>query len=462
MNLLEKNSAQNTLLHVAAYAGRVEFVQEFLNEGLDINVRGSRRRTPLHMACQQGHKALAKFLIQSGADVNLTDAQGKTAYDVTTNIALRQDLLTFMYPRGAAVNGSGGSGHVIDKSRMTPQAMKLMQGKTEVGFTLGDNAIRPDGFVSSANNADLQRKYGHSNVYTDEVAMTTAPPTGTTPTKSNKSIGGKQVVGGGGLYVDSFFGGGTNTTSSSYSRPVPVQQHRPATSIGFSTPPSVFSGNSSSGFTGQSSTGFTGQSSTGFTGQSSTGFTGQSSSGFTGQSSSGFTGQSSSGFTGQSSSGFTGQPQTKPQTKPQTTPQTITPQITTTRRTSIPAPTFSSSTTNTSVPAPTFSSTVPSTTTSQAPTFTGVQQQQSQIPAPTFSSQPRRVVQTQIPAPTFGAPTNNTRAPPTTMSNGYQNNNHLTSPQQNRSFGFGAPIHQQNRKTSPLRSPQGSVGFFSN
>ena len=457
MNLLEKNSAQNTLLHVAAYAGRIEYVQEFLNEGLDINVRGSRRRTPLHMACQQGHKALAKFLIQSGADVNLTDAQGKTAYDVTTNIALRQDLLTFMYPRGATSNGSGGSSHVIDKSRMTPQAMKLMQGKTEVGFTLGDNAIRPDGFVSSANNADLQKKYGHSNVYTDEVAMTTAPPTGMTPSKSNKPIGGKQVVGGGGLYVDSFFGGGTNAKSASYSRPAPVQQHRPATSIGFSTP--------SSGFTGQSSTtGFTGQSSTtGFTGQSSTtGFTGQSSTtGFTGQSSTGFTGQSSSGFTGQKSSGFTGQPQTKPQTiTPQTiTPQTITPKIKTTRRTSIPAPTlFASSTTNTSIPAPTFSSTVPSTTTSQAPTFTGVQQQQQQ---PTFSNQPRRAVQAQIPAPTFGASTNNTRAP-LTMSNGYQNNNHLTSPQQNRSFGFGAPIHQQNRKTSPLRSPQGSVGFFSN
>ena len=54
VNVMEKNSAQNTLLHVAAYAGRIEYVQEFLREGLDVNVRGSRRRTPLHMACQQG------------------------------------------------------------------------------------------------------------------------------------------------------------------------------------------------------------------------------------------------------------------------------------------------------------------------------------------------------------------------------------------------------------------------
>ena len=89
-------------------------------------------------------------MIDSGADVHLTDAQGKTAYDVTTNIALRQDLLKYMYPRGGASNGTPAT-PVIDKSRMTPQAMKLMQGKTEVGFTLGDNAIRPDGFVSSAN-----------------------------------------------------------------------------------------------------------------------------------------------------------------------------------------------------------------------------------------------------------------------------------------------------------------------
>ena len=56
VNLLEKNSAQNTLLHVAAYSGRIEYVQECLNEGLDINLRGNRRRTPLHMACQQGKK----------------------------------------------------------------------------------------------------------------------------------------------------------------------------------------------------------------------------------------------------------------------------------------------------------------------------------------------------------------------------------------------------------------------
>lgn len=173
-------------------------------------------RTPLHMAASRGHKRVVEFLIENGADVTIKDTKGMNSYDAAAgHIGLRQYLLKYLFPRSGKSdvadqpsNGTTTSTTVSTTPTSnnvhgsTPSNMKVMKGKTEVGFTLSEGAIKPDGFVSSANNAELQKKYGHQNVYTDEIGMTTAPPTNVTP--KTKHVMSHTT---GSLYVDSFFGG---------------------------------------------------------------------------------------------------------------------------------------------------------------------------------------------------------------------------------------------------------------
>jgi len=188
---LHTSTQGNSFLHIAAYNGHLAIVQDLLAAGLGINSPGRGKRTALHFAASQGHSKVVEYLVESGADVTLKDAQRKNAYDIASNLALRQYLLTYLFPRTAAPEPSA----TLQQGAVQTGLSTMMEGQTQLGYSLAEGAIKPDGFVSSANDPTLQKQYGHANVYANTQALTTAPPTGAPPaqtsflpTSSNKYV----------------------------------------------------------------------------------------------------------------------------------------------------------------------------------------------------------------------------------------------------------------------------------
>ena len=83
-----------TPLHVAAEADFVPCIEFLLNEGADVDARTrATHETPLHKAGKAGAVQAAKVLVSRGASVVARDNSRRTAYEVSTNLALRQFLL---------------------------------------------------------------------------------------------------------------------------------------------------------------------------------------------------------------------------------------------------------------------------------------------------------------------------------------------------------------------------------
>ena len=83
-----------TPLHLAAEADFVPCVEYLLDEGADVDARTrSTHETPLHKAGRAGAMQAAQLLVNRGASIVARDNMRRTAYDVASNLALRQWLL---------------------------------------------------------------------------------------------------------------------------------------------------------------------------------------------------------------------------------------------------------------------------------------------------------------------------------------------------------------------------------
>lgn len=60
----------------AARAGDMAVVEQFLQQGTDINQGDSEGATALHWAADRGHLEVLRLLLSHGADVNATDCDG--------------------------------------------------------------------------------------------------------------------------------------------------------------------------------------------------------------------------------------------------------------------------------------------------------------------------------------------------------------------------------------------------
>ncbi len=65
-------------IHEAAERGDTEAVEQYLQSGVDVNVKDDFGQTPLHMAAYEGHTETARLLLENGADVNARDDFGFT------------------------------------------------------------------------------------------------------------------------------------------------------------------------------------------------------------------------------------------------------------------------------------------------------------------------------------------------------------------------------------------------
>lgn len=86
-----------TGLILAAWNGRLEIVQEFLDAGVNPNQRGEDSMTALMLACARGHLDVVKALKKGGADINLEYEDGLNCAEFAKHASKnRKDLKAFL------------------------------------------------------------------------------------------------------------------------------------------------------------------------------------------------------------------------------------------------------------------------------------------------------------------------------------------------------------------------------
>ena len=84
------HDGESSILHSAAFAGRLEPVQLIINNNLvDINHRDNLGRTPIMMACLFGNNKIIEYLLSKGADPNIPSVNDMTVIEAL--IARRND-----------------------------------------------------------------------------------------------------------------------------------------------------------------------------------------------------------------------------------------------------------------------------------------------------------------------------------------------------------------------------------
>ena len=79
------------LLH-AAGTGNVDMAKQLLDQGVDVNFRGSANNTPLMEAAFAGHVGMAKFLLDHGADLSAKKNDGQTPLTFSVDHKELRDL----------------------------------------------------------------------------------------------------------------------------------------------------------------------------------------------------------------------------------------------------------------------------------------------------------------------------------------------------------------------------------
>ncbi|KAJ5936687.1 hypothetical protein N7466_003137 [Penicillium verhagenii] len=71
-----RNTAGDTIVHLAARRGDVKLIQNLLARSVNIHVRNKRGVTPLAEAALRGHQAVVELLISAGAKIDEPDSRG--------------------------------------------------------------------------------------------------------------------------------------------------------------------------------------------------------------------------------------------------------------------------------------------------------------------------------------------------------------------------------------------------
>jgi hypothetical protein len=78
INLFARNTAGDSLLHVAVGRENISEIKFLLEKGLDINLQGDFLCTPLHLATSAKNKNIYKLLVSNGGDENIQNCLGDT------------------------------------------------------------------------------------------------------------------------------------------------------------------------------------------------------------------------------------------------------------------------------------------------------------------------------------------------------------------------------------------------
>jgi hypothetical protein len=81
------NDAGETALHLAAYSGNLQLMEQLLDRGAAIDATNKEGETSLAYAARKGMSATVRLLLQRGADESLQDQYGEAAFDYAEDAA---------------------------------------------------------------------------------------------------------------------------------------------------------------------------------------------------------------------------------------------------------------------------------------------------------------------------------------------------------------------------------------
>lgn len=93
----------STLLHIAAYHGRLEVVQYLVANGAQLNKQADNHWTPLHGAACYGHFEVVRYLVSNGAQKEVQDDDGLTPLHLAA-LRGRLEIVKYLIAEGAQVN----------------------------------------------------------------------------------------------------------------------------------------------------------------------------------------------------------------------------------------------------------------------------------------------------------------------------------------------------------------------
>lgn len=76
----------------AVKEGKLDKIKSLIESGVDVNGELDSKKTPLHYAAAHNHEDVVKFLLQKGAIYNHKDKDGKTPWQVTDNVDIKNLL----------------------------------------------------------------------------------------------------------------------------------------------------------------------------------------------------------------------------------------------------------------------------------------------------------------------------------------------------------------------------------
>ena len=112
----------NNMLLQASRQGLSERVLESLENGADVNVKGSNDMTALIIASAEGHQEIVSMLLEKGANVNAKGKSGVTALIIASLYGFTE-IVAMLLEKGANVKGSWGD---------TPLLKAIQNGHQEI------------------------------------------------------------------------------------------------------------------------------------------------------------------------------------------------------------------------------------------------------------------------------------------------------------------------------------------
>ena len=118
---------------IAAGDGNMAQVNQYLNNGANVNFQDHNGNTALHLAVENNHFDIIKLLLERGASMTIQNQAGNTALDIAiqqgNNEIINYLILELLDPDKAPLNTSGDMvelKNIFDKQTQVNDLLKIL------------------------------------------------------------------------------------------------------------------------------------------------------------------------------------------------------------------------------------------------------------------------------------------------------------------------------------------------